>query len=68
MEQLKVIQKLEEEGFGVKVADCGIIAYLDSRKPSRHEIVDSVPALEGCSMGRVEAGILIQIGEERFFN
>jgi hypothetical protein len=59
----EVVQELEEEGFGVKVAEDGIVAYLDSRKPSRHELVDAVPELEKYPMGRVEDGVFVLVGE-----
>ncbi len=61
-----VVEELKEEGFGVKVTDGGIIAYLSGRTPSRHEIVDAVPELEGFPMETVEEGVFISVGEERF--
>jgi hypothetical protein len=61
-----VVEELKEEDFGVKVADEGVIAYLSSRKPSRHEIMDTVPELEGCPMDTVENGVFIQVGEKPF--
>ncbi len=61
-----VVEELKEEGFGVKVTDGGIIAYLSGRTPSRHEIVDAVPELDGCPMEIVEEGVFISVGEERF--
>ncbi len=61
-----VVEELKEEGFGVKVTDGGVIAHLGSRTPSRHEIVDAVPELEGFPMERVEEGVFIQVGEEPF--
>ena len=61
-----VVEELKEEGFGVKVTDGGVIAHLGSRTPSRHEIVDAVPELEGCPMEIVEDGVFIQVGEEPF--
>ena len=61
-----VVEELEEEGFGVKVTDGGVVAYLGSRKPSRHEIVDAVPELEGCPMEVVEDGVFISVEEEHF--
>jgi hypothetical protein len=61
-----VVEELKEEGFGVKVTDGGIIAHLSSRKPSRHEIIDAVPELEGFPMETMEEGVFISVGEERF--
>ena len=61
-----VVEELKEEGFGVKVTDGGIIAHLGSRTPSRHEIVDAVPELEGFPMERTDEGVFIQVGEEPF--
>jgi len=61
-----VVEELEEAGFGVKITDGGVIAHLSSRKPSRHEIVDAVPELEGLSMETVEEGVFVSVGEERF--
>jgi len=58
-----VVEELEEAGFGVKITDGGVIAHLGSRKPSRHELVDAVPELEGCPMERVEEGVFISVGE-----
>ena len=59
-----VVEELKEEGFGVKVTDGGVIAHLGSRTPSRHEIVDAVPELEGFPVEQVEEGVFIQVGEE----
>lgn len=61
-----VVEELKEAGFGVKIADGGVIARLSSRKPSRHELVDAVPELDGCPMEIVEEGVFISVGEERF--
>jgi hypothetical protein len=66
MPSLKVVEELKEAGFGVKVTDGGVVAYLHGRKPSRHELVDAVPKLEGCPMETVEDGVFISVGEERF--
>ena len=65
-EKSVLIDQLKEESFGVKITDGGIIAHLGSRTPSRHEIVDAVPELEGFPMERTEDGVFIQVGEERF--
>lgn len=62
MAPYEVVQELEKEGFGVKVAEDGIVAYLDGRKPRRNELVDAVPELEECPMGKVEAGVFILVG------
>ncbi|MCS4047756.1 hypothetical protein GGQ04_002905 [Salinibacter ruber] len=62
----QVVQKLEEEGFKVKISDGGIIAYLHHRTPSRAEIVDAVPELKKCPMGRVEEGVLVEFEDNRF--
>jgi len=61
-----VVEELEEAGFGVKITDGGVVAHLGSRKPSRHEIVDAVPELEGLPMESVEDGVFISVGEEQF--
>jgi hypothetical protein len=61
-----VAEELREEGFGVKITDGGVIAYLGSRKPSHHELVDAVPELEGCPMEKVNEGTLIQAEDEPF--
>jgi hypothetical protein len=61
-----VVERLEEAGFGVKITDGGVVAYLSNRKPSRHELVDAVPELEGCPMETVEEGVFISVGEEQF--
>ncbi|PSQ86045.1 MAG: hypothetical protein BRD42_06600 [Bacteroidetes bacterium QS_3_64_15] len=65
-EKSVLIDQLKEEGFGVKITDGGIIAHLRSRTPSRHEIVDAVPELEGFPMGRTDEGVFIQVGEKPF--
>ena len=62
----QVVQELEEEGFKVKIADGGIIAYLHDRKLSCGEIVDAVPELEKCPMGRVDEGVLVEVESRRF--
>lgn len=61
-----LLNQLKEEGFGVKVADGGIVAHLSSDKPSRHELVDAVPKLEDYPMETTDEGVFIPIGEERF--
>jgi hypothetical protein len=61
-----VAEGLEREGFGVKGADGGVIAHLGSRTPSRHEIVDAVPELDGVPMDTVEEGVFVQVEEEPF--
>lgn len=61
-----LLDRLKEEGFGVKITDGGVIAYLGSRKPSRHELVGAVPELEGFPMETTDEGVLIPIGKERF--
>jgi len=66
MSSYEVVRELEREGFGVKLAEDGIVTYLDGRKPSRHELVDAVPELEECPTGRVAEGVFILIGEEPF--
>ena len=55
-------EELKEEGFGVKITDGGIIAYLGSRKPSRHELIGAVPELEAYPMEIAEDGVLISVG------
>lgn len=61
-----VVEELEEAGFGVKVTNGGVVAYLSNRKPSRHELVGAVPELKGLPMETVEGGVFISVGEERF--
>ena len=61
-----VVEEVEEEGFGVKITDGGVIAYLESRTPSRHELVDAVPELDGCPMKRTDEGVFVSVGEEEF--
>ena len=61
----QVVQKLEKEGFRVKIADGGIIAYLHDRRLSRGEVVDAVPELDGCPMEMTEDGVFISVGEEQ---
>ncbi len=60
-----VVEELKEAGFGVKIADGGVLAHLSSRKPSRHELVDAVPELDGCPMETAEDGVFISVGEEQ---
>ena len=57
-----VVKELKGAGFGVKVTDGGVVAHLDSRKPSRHELVDAVPELNSSQMETVEEGVFISFG------
>lgn len=66
VEPSQVIQKLEKEGFRVKIADGGIIAYLHDRRLSRGEVVDAVPELDEFPMGRVDERVLVEVGNSRF--
>jgi hypothetical protein len=65
MPLVEVVQELEEEGFSVKISDEGVIAHLNSRKPSYREIVSAVPRLEGLPMETVGDGVFISVGEGR---
>ncbi|MCS4097488.1 hypothetical protein [Salinibacter ruber] len=62
---ISLLRQLNEEGFNVKITDGGVIAHLSSRKPSRHELVDAVPELDGCPMEMTEDGVFISVGEEQ---
>jgi metal-dependent amidase/aminoacylase/carboxypeptidase family protein len=59
----EVVQELKEEGFGVKVADGGIIASLQGRKPRHNELVGAVSDLEGLPMETMGGGVFIRVGE-----
>lgn len=61
-----VAEELKQKGFGAEITDEGVIAHLSNRKPSRHEIVDAIPELEGLPMEAVEKGVLISAQKEKF--
>jgi hypothetical protein len=44
----------------------GVVARLGGRAPSRHELVDAIPELDGCPAETVEGGVFISVGEEGF--
>lgn len=59
------IELLGDAGFGVKIADGGIIAYLNSRNPSPQELIDAVPEIEGLPMETIGDGVFISTEKER---
>lgn len=61
-----VAEELREKGFGVEIADDGVIAHLGNRKPSCHEIRGAMPELEGFPIDTVEEGVLISVPQEEF--
>lgn len=59
------IELLGDAGFGVKITDGGIIAYLGSRKLSPQELTDAVPEIEGLPMETIGKGVFIPTDKER---